>query len=287
MRQKNKSIPIKTMTAEFSSGISMGKAHFDEQDIMNLDEVRRSHRDNYHSFFLLENGTTVIEIDFQQYTVKPFSILYIHPHQVHRIVALTSVNGSFLRINSKHINPEYLHLLEELAPLKPLMVQEDIFSILANSASLCLNLSERKNHQLYHSLLKDSCNTLIGVLTSVYLEGATPIDKLSRSEQITKAFKAALNRDFVSIKRPSAYALTLNISTSYLNECVKDSTGQPVSYHIQQRIILEAKRLLYHSDQSVKEIADTLGFEDYAYFSRFFTKATGMSALSFRNKNRD
>lgn len=287
MRQKNKSIPIKTMTAEFSSGISMGKAHFDEQDIMNLDEVRRSHRDNYHSFFLLENGTTVIEIDFQQYTVKPFSILYIHPHQVHRIVALTSVNGSFLRINSEHINPEYLHLLEELAPLKPLMVQEDIFSILANSASLCLNLSERKNQQLYHSCLKDSCNTLIGLLTSVYLEGSTPIDKLSRSEQITKAFKAALRRDFVSIKRPSAYALILNISTSYLNECVKDSTGQPVSYHIQQRIILEAKRLLYHSDQSVKEIADTLGFEDYAYFSRLFTKATGMSALSFRNKNRD
>ncbi|HCU45817.1 MAG TPA: AraC family transcriptional regulator, partial [Sphingobacterium sp.] len=32
---------------------------------------------------------------------------------------------------------------------------------------------------------------------------------------------------------------------------------------------------------------DTLGFEDYTYFSRLFTKATGMSALSFRNKNRD
>ncbi|MNT22084.1 HTH-type transcriptional activator Btr [compost metagenome] len=265
----------------------MGKAHFDEQDIMDLDDVRRSHRDNYHSFFLLENGTTEIEIDFQQYTVKPFSILYIHPHQVHRIVALASVSGSFLRINSEHINPEYLHLLEELAPLKPLMVEEDIFSILANSASLCLTLSARKNQQLYHALLKDSCNTLIGLLTSLYLEGATPVDKLSRSEIITKAFKSALQRDFVSIKQPSAYALTLNISTSYLNECVKDTTGQPVSYHIQQRIILEAKRLLYHSDQSVKEIADTLGFEDYAYFSRLFSKATGMSALSFRNKNRD
>ncbi|MFD2905269.1 AraC family transcriptional regulator [Sphingobacterium anhuiense] len=287
MRQKNKSIPIKTMTAEFSSGISIGKAHFDEQDIMNLDDVRRSHRDNYHSFFLLENGTTEIEIDFQQYTVKPFSILYIHPHQVHRIVALTNVSGSFLRINSEHINPEYLHLLEELAPLKPLMVQEDIFSILANSASLCLTLSARKNQQLYHALLKDSCNTLIGLLTSMYLEGAIPVDKLSRSEIITKAFKASLQSDFLAIKRPAAYAMGLNISTPYLNECVKDVTGYPVSYHIQQRIILEAKRLLYHSDKSVKEIADALGFEDYPYFSRLFTKVTGMSALSFRNKNRD
>ncbi|WP_231577446.1 helix-turn-helix domain-containing protein [Sphingobacterium sp. IITKGP-BTPF85] len=81
--------------------------------------------------------------------------------------------------------------------------------------------------------------------------------------------------------------MRLNISTPYLNECVKDVTGYPVSYHIQQRIILEAKRLLYHSDKSVKEIADALGFEDYPYFSRLFSKVTGMSALSFRNKNRD
>jgi YesN/AraC family two-component response regulator len=44
---------------------------------------------------------------------------------------------------------------------------------------------------------------------------------------------------------------------------------------------------LYHSDTSVKEIATALGYDDYPYFSRLFTKATGTTALTFRNKNRD
>ena len=48
-----------------------------------------------------------------------------------------------------------------------------------------------------------------------------------------------------------------------------------------------AKRLLYHTDKSVKEIAFELGYDDYPYFSRLFTKSTGMSALTFRNKRHD
>ncbi|MBB5636811.1 methylphosphotriester-DNA--protein-cysteine methyltransferase [Pedobacter cryoconitis] len=77
----------------------------------------------------------------------------------------------------------------------------------------------------------------------------------------------------------------LNISTHYLNECVKNTTGQSISSHIQQRIILEAKRLLYHSDKSIKEIAAELGYDDYPYFSRLFTKVAGMSPKVFKKKN--
>ncbi|MEZ0453718.1 helix-turn-helix domain-containing protein [Sphingobacterium thalpophilum] len=68
---------------------------------------------------------------------------------------------------------------------------------------------------------------------------------------------------------------------------MKDVTGQTVSQHIQDRVILEAKRLLYHSDKSVKEIAFELGYDDYPYFSRLFAKNTGISALAFRNKRYD
>ena len=83
------------------------------------------------------------------------------------------------------------------------------------------------------------------------------------------------------------YAKCLNISTPYLNECVKRTTGYSVSYHIHQRVILEAKRLLYHSDKSVKEIAGELGYDDYSYFIRLFVKVTGMTPLTFRGKNFD
>lgn len=58
---------------------------------------------------------------------------------------------------------------------------------------------------------------------------------------------------------------------SYLNECVKNITGFSVSYHIQQRIILEAKRMLFYTNKSIKEIAIELGYDDYPYFSKKLT----------------
>ncbi|MFL9839272.1 helix-turn-helix domain-containing protein [Flavobacterium sp. ST-75] len=51
---------------------------------------------------------------------------------------------------------------------------------------------------------------------------------------------------------------------------------------IQERIIIEAKRLLTYTDKSAKEIAGELGFEDAAHFSRFFKKHTTFSPISFR-----
>jgi AraC-like DNA-binding protein len=100
-------------------------------------------------------------------------------------------------------------------------------------------------------------------------------------------FKTILEKNYKKVKNPRDYAGLLNLSTSYLNECVKVTTGKPVSIHIQQRIILEAKRLLYHSRKSVKEIADELGYDDFSYFTRLFSKAVGMSPTAFLAKNRE
>src|SRR5690606_30817838 len=125
---------------------------------------------------------------------------------------------------------------------------------------------------------------LVALFLSQYLKRATPPSKLSRFETVENAFTRLLETQFTKMKRPADYALQLHISVSYLNECVRNVTGFSVSYHIQQRIVLEAKRELYHSDKSVKEIAALLGYDDYAYFSRLFTKIAGMPALAFRNK---
>ena len=86
------------------------------------------------------------------------------------------------------------------------------------------------------------------------------------------------------MKSPSQYADELNYSLSHLNDSVKITTGFPVSYWIHQQVILEAKRLLYYTDMNVREIAFSLGYEDYTYFSRLFSKVAGMSPNAFRRK---
>lgn len=275
----------------FGTGVFIGKItcndfHLYEQ-LEEFNNIKQSHRDEYHLFLFQEKGTTTIEIDFTTYAVEPSSVIIIHQNQVHRTVSFNNAMVTIWAISDEYLNPEYRTLLEDITPVKPLVLSQDTFSVISESASFCLRLFERKSEKLYHSLLAGSCNTLTGLVISQYLAQSKPLDKFSRFEIVTKAFKALLERNFVVAKRPSEYAQQLNISTAYLNECIKNTTGHSVSYHIQQRVVLEAKRLLYHSDLSVKEIATELGYDDYPYFSRLFTKVTGMTALMFRNKNHD
>ena len=55
--------------------------------------------------------------------------------------------------------------------------------------------------------------------------------------------------------------------------------------YIRYELVLQAKRLLVHTDLAVKEISTRLGIEDCAYFSRIFTQATGVSPSAFRQRN--
>ena len=291
MPKKSKFIPVNPMIADFGSGIFVGKMsskdfHLYEQ-FEQFENIKQSHRDEYHLFFLQEKGTTTIEIDFQQYTIKSSSAIFIHQNQAHRTLSFNDATASIWAISNENLHPEYLKLLEEITPTEPLTLKEDTFSIISEAVSFCLKLAEREHEKLYYSLLKGSCNTLIGLVISQYLVQSKPFDKFSRFEIVTKAFKELLEQNFITTKRPSEFAQQLNVSSAYLNECVKNTTGYSVSHHIQQRIVLEAKRLLYHSDISVKEIATELGYDDYPYFSRLFTKVSGITALAFRNKNRD
>lgn len=272
------------MTAgSFETGISIKRAYIKASHPFK--EVERAHRDDYHLFILQERGITTIEIDFQEYKIKPSTVVYINPNQVHRVGAFKNAAFCSWVVNNENLNPDYLKLLEEITPAKPLVLKKETFSTVSETISLCIKLSERKHEVLYSALLKDSCNTLVALVTSQYLAQARSTDKFSRFAVVTKAFKAALERDFATVKGPMAYARQLNISTPYLNQCVKNTTGHSVSYHIQQRIVLEAERLLYHSDKSVKEIAAELGYDDHSYFTRLFSKIAGMTPLSFRNKN--
>lgn len=271
-------------------GISMDKNSFKKSDFKTehqAEEAAQSHRDEGYTFHILEKGEVVIEIDFKTHHLSAPAVVYLHPDQVHKILDINNIVVSSLSINSENLNKEYVKILEELNPGTPLSLPTEACSIISSSFSLSLIHYRQKNNMLYYPLLRDSCNTLVAYLLSQFLNVAKSEDTYSRLEEVTKAFRKLLDNNYVSLKRPGQYAALLHISTSYLNECIKGSTGYSVSHLIQERIILEAKRLLYHTDKSVKEIAFDLGYADYPYFSRLFSKTTGTSAITFRRKNHD
>lgn len=83
-------------------------------------------------------------------------------------------------------------------------------------------------------------------------------------------------------KSPSAYAAMMNISEVYLNEAVKGATGLSAGAYIRHMVIIKARRQLAYSTLSSKEIAYSLGYNDYAYFSKLFRKTVGMSPSDYR-----
>jgi AraC-like DNA-binding protein/mannose-6-phosphate isomerase-like protein (cupin superfamily) len=285
MRKNARSIPVNKFGDETGAGISIERIAFEK--LPPLGEWEQPERHDRHSFFLLEKGSVTMEIDLQSHEIRSPSIIYMHPDQVHRIIGFDNVIVSAWGISHEHLKPEYLKLLEEISPAAPMPLDQETFALLVETVSLCIKFTGREKDQLYHTLLKDQGNALVAIVIAAYLERRTAAGKLFRAELVTKAFREALALHFIQLKRPTEYAEKLNLSTAYLNECVKNTTGNSVSWHIQQRVILEAKRLLYHSDQSLKEIAAALGYDDYPYFSRLFTKVAGMNPASFRSKNLD
>jgi AraC-like DNA-binding protein len=124
-----------------------------------------------------------------------------------------------------------------------------------------------------------------GMVAAAYKESTYTHDRVpSRYSVITQSFRDLLSQYYKEDKSPAGYADRLHLSVNYLNEAVRAETGLPVRHWIQHTVMLEAKRLLYYTPLSVKEVAHTLGYDDHAYFTRLFTKVIGTSPLAFRRQ---
>jgi AraC-like DNA-binding protein len=101
------------------------------------------------------------------------------------------------------------------------------------------------------------------------------------SNPIISKFLNLIDEHFRTERSVSFYADKLNISANYLNIVCKKNLNASASSLIQDRILLEAKRLLKVSEMSVKILYD-LGFYDHASFSKFFKMQTGMTPSQFK-----
>lgn len=97
-------------------------------------------------------------------------------------------------------------------------------------------------------------------------------------------FNELLERRYRDNQAVAEFARALHVSESRLRSVCLASTGQSPIQLIHARILLEAKRQLHYTSNPVSEIAYALGFEDPAYFTRFFSRLTGVSPRSFRGK---
>ena len=106
--------------------------------------------------------------------------------------------------------------------------------------------------------------------------------KGKRSIEITNQFKKLVHVNIKALHKVSDYASLLNITANHLNKTVKEATGRPASKWIEEVLVMEAKVLLFQTDDPVNRIAAVLGILDHSYFSRLFKKHEGVSPQAFR-----
>ncbi|MDU1892550.1 MAG: helix-turn-helix transcriptional regulator [Dysgonomonas sp.] len=242
-----------------------------------------THRDDYYIFLLIKKGRGKLLIDFEEKEIYENSIFCILPGQVHISGGNTEANGWFLAVDSMVLRKEYKEIFEKHTLTKSIKTDINTINDLNSCASIIykhLKSNKKNNRQL---ILQDLLSSYIGIIAAIYQE-EFPIQVKNRSAVITNEFKSLLSANFRLMKQPSQYASKLNISPIYLYEAVKKTTGQSVGDCIRNEIVIQAKRLLFYTTMSVKEIALELGYDDWAYFTRMFTKVSKLSPTQFRNK---
>ncbi len=100
---------------------------------------------------------------------------------------------------------------------------------------------------------------------------------------VIRQFHVLVEKNYKEKQKVGDYAELLNKSAKTLSNLFSKNSEKPPLRQIHERIALEAKRLLYFTSKSIKEIGWELGFEEEAHFSRFFKRLNGQSATKFRN----
>lgn len=269
---KNRELPFSHMQNISQSGIFL--KHFVQYG--NTEMRSYAHRDDYYIVAILTDGSAALEVDFERIELKAGEIMIVSPCQVHGKPEgeVWCADGWMLAFTPEFLCEGEMRALDEysISP-HPLNPGEDVVNDLVTLCSM---------------FEKNSADTKIAgaiamAIKKIVLSAAGNAEKgvMCRYKSITLSFRKLLDKNLVQEKSPAAYASMLNISEVYLNEAVKGTTGLSVGAYLRARVIVEAKRLLTYTSMTAKEVAYSLGYEDYAYFSRFFRKYVGVSPSGY------
>jgi AraC family transcriptional activator of pobA len=128
---------------------------------------------------------------------------------------------------------------------------------------------------------------LVGVVLSLMarLGGNVGFDAASPAVALGLELRRAIDRHYREEWPVGRYVETLATTPHLLDKAARVVFGQTVKDMVLERRLLEAKRLLRFTIRPVEDIGREIGFEDPAYFSRFFRKRTGVSPTDWRRRN--
>lgn len=247
------------------------------------------HRHTFFELIFFTEAQGNHEIDFNHFAIEKNSIHLVSPGQIHKLNLkknkgyVLCFNEDFVSLKSKEQFTETFPFYNgSRSPVLPL--KKEISSQLED---LVMHLRKEISAGVLGDV--DICRSYLNIillkLKSVFNENYKSKNPGARdSDNRVFQFKKLINENYLLHISVSYYAEKLNVSPNHLNALCKKSLGKTASHLIQERTLLESKRLLYATDMHIKEIAFYLRFEDVPYFNRFFKKQTDLTPLAYRNQ---
>ncbi len=247
---------------------------------------------NYYSLIWVRQGSGILKADFCEYKFAADTLLAFSPYQPFMLNLEAQTEGIAL-----HFHPDFfcIHKHHQAVSCNGVLfnnIYNPPFVLVDSAAEQVFELVLTQMTQEMTNLELAQYELLVAYLKVILITASRL--KIAQNDQATTDFadkkeplilqnlKDNIEEHFKSKHSASDYADLLNISPKSLAKITKTHFNKTLTDLIAERIIIEAKRELYLTNKTVKEIAYSLGYDDEFYFSRFFKKNADVSPQLYR-----
>ncbi len=225
----------------------------------------------FEMMLFVRSGRGTHRVDFQDVDLAPDRLVRVHPGQVHQWVDPYKVEGEAILVRGEATS--------EFTVDSPVAARLDDASAEV-AAALVHGLKEVQDDP-HSGALTDA---LWAALSALFDHAA-----LITSRELPDAYVAyrrAIEADPARSRHSREYIADLGWSERTVRRACLDATGQTPKQLLDDRLVLEARRLLAYTDRSAASIGTELGFSEATNFHKFFTRLTGESPGAFRASTR-
>ena len=248
-----------------------------------------AHRLQFYEIALVADGAGCLELDGSTVAIGRRRLLLTRPGEIRRwrLGTPRRLDGLLAFFEGDFINEFFAdsRFLEKLPVVAAPAMQRSVALEKTDSDSIADMIGTMHDElnciraDTSHALRAQVYRLLIAV-QRLMTPRADPLADRSRS--LARRFRDLVEDGFATSMRVSHYAARLHVTPRHLNFCVQAATGRSASDVLAERLFLECRRLLLHSELSMREIADSLNFTDPSYFARFFKHHAGATPTRFR-----
>jgi AraC-like DNA-binding protein len=233
------------------------------------DELRSPQRPEFHTLYVGLTGKGSMVVDFTEVPVGAGVLTVVARGRVQQFKPRDGLDAWMLLFSPEFISGQYA-VLDPTWERPTAKLERDL-----------IVLAEQLAQEQARPLDAAQAPLLEALLTAVILRAERSVDLPVTTGALQKFF-TILERDCLRTRETTHYARQAGVSPRQLASLLVEHTGRSTKRVIDDRVVLEQKRLLAHTDLSVKQLADRTGFAEPTNLVKFFKQRVGMTPQEFR-----